>query len=673
MTRAARKPDPLELDPSVDAVLAEVLELWKPPPDITPSQWADEHYYLSSESSGENAGKWLTLPYQREILDVFGDDAYPSVTMFKSARVGYTAMLVAYIGYRIDIDPCAMLIVLPTDKDVSGFSKEFIAPMVRDVPKIAARIAPPKSRTSDNTITRKAFRGGYAQMIGAVSGRGFRRVTIDLGVADELDAWTPTAGPDGEQMALLKKRTETSSRPKIIVGSTGLLKGSSRIEERYDESDGRRYWVPCPQKNCGKFQTLKWGGPDCHFGIKWPREERAESDTLVYYPETATGRHRPELAYYLCEHCAARIEETEKEGMVAAGEWRAERPEVKGHAGFHIWAGYSPFPGARWGVIAEEFLRVQHEPRRLQVFVNTVLGETWEEKYSVLDSDWLYRRRENYPRGEDGRPLVPRGVAVILAAIDVQTSPPRLEMQIEGFGSLEENWKLDYQVLPGDPSTPDPWRAAWDLITKPWPLERGGVGYISATAVDTGGHYADAAYAFCKPRTVFAQPSGGIASVFAIKGASTLEPGIIWPKEPSLKNLAKCPLWLINTGSAKDLIFDRLTIPEPGDPESPAFIHTPDYFREKWYAGLTSEKCTTTYNNRGIAVRRYSLKHEGQANEPLDLSVYSLAMLYALRQGGFDLEMAAEAVADPNPMVDEDARAHAPAARGGKMISKGVS
>lgn len=648
------------------------MALWKPPPRLTPSEWADRFYYLSSESSGENAGKWKTLPYQREILDAMGDDDYPQVTVFKSARVGYTAMLCAYLGYRVDLDPCPTLIAHPTDEDASGFSKEFLAPMIRDVPVIAAKIAPAKSRSSDNTITRKGFAGGFWRNIGSVSGRGYRRVTIDVGIIDEFDAFSPTAGADGEQLALLRKRTETSSRPKIIVGSTGLLKGASRIEARFEESDQRRYWVPCPL--CGEKQILKWGGPDCDFGIKWPREASEESAELVYYPEVGRGRHRPELAYYHCEHCGGRIDEAEKEAMVAAGEWRAERPEVEAHAGFHIWAGYSPFPGARWGAIAAEFLRVKDEPRRLQVFVNTVLGETWEEISATLDSHWLAARREPYPRGPDGLPAVPAGVVALTCAFDIQTSPARLEAQVEGWGAGEENWKLDYQVISGDPSGQEVWRAAWALITKPWNLERGGVGYITATAVDTGGHFADAAYAFCKPRAVFQQRSGGLAGVFAVKGKSTSEPGQIFPKEPSYQNLVKCPLWLLNVGSAKDIIFDRLTIATAG--ERPGYIHFPDYFRERWFDGVTAERCTTTYNPRGIAVRVYSLKREGQPNEPLDLSVYNLAMLYALRRGGFDLETAAAAVANYNPMVDGRARsAEAAAPRSGRRtgtLSKGV-
>ena len=42
--------------------------IFKPRPYLTGSEWADEHFMLSAESSSL-PGKWTTRPYQREILD----------------------------------------------------------------------------------------------------------------------------------------------------------------------------------------------------------------------------------------------------------------------------------------------------------------------------------------------------------------------------------------------------------------------------------------------------------------------------------------------------------------------------------------------------------------------------------------------------------------------------
>ncbi len=105
--------------------------------------------------------------------------------------------------------------------------------------------------------------------------------------------------------------------------------------------------------------------------------------------------HHPETAHFICQHCGSVIEEKDKVEMLEAGEWRATRP-FKGHAGFHIWAAYSVFPNASWGRLAAEFLEVKNNPETLQVFVNTVLGETWEEQGESAKHDELLDRREDY-------------------------------------------------------------------------------------------------------------------------------------------------------------------------------------------------------------------------------------------------------------------------------------
>jgi hypothetical protein len=41
------------------------------------------------------------------------------------------------IGYFIHQDPCSILVVQPTVEDAKGYSKEEIAPMLRDCPELA--------------------------------------------------------------------------------------------------------------------------------------------------------------------------------------------------------------------------------------------------------------------------------------------------------------------------------------------------------------------------------------------------------------------------------------------------------------------------------------------------------------------------------------------------------
>jgi phage terminase large subunit GpA-like protein len=90
------------------------------------------------------------------------------------------------------------------------------------------------------------------------------------------------------------------------------------------------------------------------------------------------------------------IEERHKRSMVmpaASGSTSIPERRVRG---FHISALYSLFHGARWEALVEEFLAAQDDPSLLQVWVNTVLGETFEERGDRVDASTLAARCTTY-------------------------------------------------------------------------------------------------------------------------------------------------------------------------------------------------------------------------------------------------------------------------------------
>ncbi len=134
--------------------------------------------------------------------------------------------------------------------------------------------------------------------------------------------------------------------------------------------------------------------------------------------------------------------------MLEVGEWRAATEGDRRTAGFHLSALYSPWE--TWAEIAIEHGRVHKDPPRLQVWVNTKLGESWEDQAGdTVPADPLMDRREDW--SED----LPEGVAVLTAGVDVQGD--RLELQVIGWGRDEEAWVVDYRVIWGDPSGPRVW------------------------------------------------------------------------------------------------------------------------------------------------------------------------------------------------------------------------
>ena len=606
------------------------MRAWRPP-DRTPlSEWLDRNYVPSATQ-----GFWRTIPFQRGMADAFADPEIETVTIQKSARIGFTKLLVGYFCYRIATDPCGILIVQPAQEDAEGFSKEDLAPAIDATPAVAGLVADPRSRVSDNTIAHKSFPGGFLKVIGAHSGRGFRRITTELVAFDEVDAYPSGAGSEGDQIELGKKRAHTAAFPKFILGSSPKLKSTSRICQSFAESDQRDFIVPC--LHCDHGQRLVWGGVEADHGIKWP-----------------SGH--PEEAYYLCANCHSSIEHHELGEMVEqgfrqqgrGGGWVASRPGVVGHAGFRIWAGYSPFPAAAGGVLASEGMRVKDDPLKLQVFVNTVLGEPYELAGRSPNRHVLMLRREEYPTrptervdAVTGKPetelMVPEGVIWLTAWTDVQLG--RVECGVEGWGLGEENWKLEYHVIRGDTTARPLYDELWDYLNRPRHLARGGVAYIRASGIDS--RYAEeSVLAFTRGRSIYRTADGHRAYLWPTKGVSGSGP--VWPDKPQKRRPQKAPFYSIHVDSAKDVIFERTRrIDAPG----PGYIHYPMSFSEDWFRQYEAEHALDEVDRKGFPRRVYALKAGHRRNEALDVAVGNYAMLCGLFALGMSLEREAKKLA----------------------------
>lgn len=134
----------------------------KPPSKLTVSQWADAQRRLSPEASAE-PGKWYTsrAEYSRGIMDACSDPAIERVVVMSSAQVGKTEILLNVIGFHIDQDASPILCVQPTLSMGQAFSKDRLAPMLRDTPALKGKVQDPRARDSGNTTLHKVFPGGH--------------------------------------------------------------------------------------------------------------------------------------------------------------------------------------------------------------------------------------------------------------------------------------------------------------------------------------------------------------------------------------------------------------------------------------------------------------------------------------------------------------------------------
>ncbi|HID4567307.1 phage terminase large subunit family protein [Escherichia coli] len=371
-------------------VRAGLRSLFRPEPQ-TAVEWADANYYLPKESAYQE-GRWETLPFQRAIMNAMGSDYIREVNVVKSARVGYSKMLLGVYAYFIEHKQRNTLIWLPTDGDAENFMKTHVEPTIRDIPSLLALAPWYGKKHRDNTLTMKRFTNGRGfWCLGGKAAKNYREKSVDVAGYDELAAFDDDIEQEGSPTFLGDKRIEGSVWPKSIRGSTPKVRGTCQIERAASESPHfMRFHVACP--HCGEEQYLKFGDKETPFGLKWTPDD-------------------PSSVFYLCEHNACVIRQQELDFTDAryicekTGIWTrdgilwfsssGEEIEPPDSVTFHIWTAYSPF--TTWVQIVKDWMKTKGDTGKRKTFVNTTLGETWEAKIGERpDAEVMAERKEHY-------------------------------------------------------------------------------------------------------------------------------------------------------------------------------------------------------------------------------------------------------------------------------------
>lgn len=515
-------------------------------------------------------------------MDAVSDPLIDTVVVMSSAQCGKTEMLGNLIGYHIHQDPAPILLLQPTLEMAQAWSKDRLAPMLRDSPVLRGKVKDPRAKKSQNTMLHKTFPGGHITMAGSNSPASLASRPIRIVLCDEVDRYPASAGTEGDPVNLARKRTATFWNRTVILTSTPTVKGVSRIETEFQLSDQRYYYVPCP--HCKEMQRLVWAQ------VTWLKDE--------------AGKGMPESAQYSCVHCSALWTEIQRHKAVKFGEWRATEPTI-GRAGFHLSELYSPWSTLK--SIVSVFLEAKGRPELLKTWVNTSLGETWEDDGEGVDGLGLVARREKYPAP------VPMGALLLTAGIDVQRD--RIEVEVVGWGDGEESWNVDYRVIPGDPTRPQVWRDLDDCLGKTYQHETGTELHITSAVIDSSDQ-TTAVYAYVKPRQS--------RRIFAGKGVSGPgRPVAKVSRRVSGKKTRDVDLYQIGVDDAKGIIYARLQIEIPG----PGYCHFPADRDEEYFAQLTAEKLTVKFY-KGFP-RKEWVKSRSR-NEALDCRVYAFAALKIL-------------------------------------------
>ncbi|MBR2209010.1 MAG: phage terminase large subunit family protein [Synergistaceae bacterium] len=560
----------------------EINRAWLPPPDLTISEWADSERKIPPEASAE-PGQWRTsrAEYQREIMNAISNPFTERVVVMTAAQVGKTEILLNTIGYFIDQEPGPILCLNPTLEMGEAFSKDRLAPMIRDTPVLQNKIKDPRSRDSGNTLRHKKFVGGHITIAGANSPASLASRPIRILLCDEVDRYPMSAGTEGDPLTLAMKRTQNFWNRRIVWVSTPTLLGTSRIEKAFNASSREEWCVPCP--TCGEYQPFTW--------------------------EQISYKDLPEPVM-TCTKCGAIHNEIEWKSGQERGIWIASNPDEKKARGFHMNAFASAW--ATWKNLVEQYQEAfRNGEEELKVWWNTVLGLPYENTNGAIEVEALESHREKY------NAELPDGVLVLTCGVDTQDD--RLECEVVGWGAGRESWGIEYRVFYGDPGLKEVWQALDDFLSKTWSYSNGDKLGLSCTCIDSAGHHTDEVYKFCKPRAR--------RNIFAIVGRG--QEGMPSVSKPTRNNRRHVTLFKLGVTTIKGTLFSRLKVEERGA----GFCHFPvddknghRGYDAVYFKGLLSERMVVK-RVRGRDTITWEPRSPGIRNEPLDTRVYATGAL----------------------------------------------
>lgn len=563
------------------------------------------------------------MPLIHRALD---DPRVVEVVCCKSAQVAWTdGVLLNYLGRRIDIEPCPMILMFPKEGDAKAFDREKFVPMVEATQRLAEKIPVHRTRHKDNTWDYKGFPGGFLKFVGSNSAGSVKSTPAPVVAVEEPDDANTNVKQQGDTIALLRERLKTFSRRKMIFGGTPTIDGLSRIWTAYQGSDQRKFWVPCV--SCGEYQVLTW--------------DRVTYTSDAVHKHEVFGSARPETARYSCAHCGGLWTDLEKNRAVRKLEERAGAA-FYGVAGYWINELYSPFPGSTMNKLVEKRLAAEHALRagddtKLRSFRNNTEGLPYAYKSTLPAADKLKERAEKY-----AELTVPWGGLVLTFGVDVQHD--RLAVVIRAWGRGEESWLVWWGEIYGrtmvcqwddDGTINRKNSGAWweldQLLTSAFTHESGVKLRVRAGTIDSSdGQTQDAVYAYVRRRLARGWMAGKGESHDPKKDIFTPPKLSIDTTNRHKPHPSGVRPFMVGTQIAKDLM---LGVDEQGGRvkltgNGPGRMHWYEGVRPDYWDQLTAE---VKVPHKTIKGRMVWACLAGRRNEGLDCEVYAMHAARSLK------------------------------------------
>lgn len=373
--------------PEMDVALRRrVAEAMSPSERLTPSEWCPKERRLKAGTT-EDPGPMKPWPWQAEFMDAPVD--YPEkqgAVMIKGTQLGISEAAISVVGWWADQRPSPILYLMPTDEKAREFEKDRLSYMIRNSPALQEKFF--LGKKAGETKASKEFAGGRLRLYGHGSSTKLQSDPYALVVPDELDAMSDFPG-EGSAWSMSKQRTKRFTQSWILAMSKPTLEGVGVSAIWENETDQRRFHVPCP--HCGEMEWLKFGQ------IDWDREHPAD-------------------AAYICEHCKEEITDAQRRKIVYEGTYLSTLPEGEAaerpFVGMHISALYDPKQTISG--LVREYLGCNSEPE-VQVFFNEQLGEPYTPSEQTVKQEDIADKATLQPKEK-----LPEGMRFVTMGVDVQ-------------------------------------------------------------------------------------------------------------------------------------------------------------------------------------------------------------------------------------------------------------
>ncbi len=408
--------------------------------------WAGKNRRLTrSESSEPGLFNIARTPYFVPIYEAAEGGKYRWIVVVCGSQMGKTEFLLNRTGYRLDTNPCPLMIVQPNKDLAKRFSKSRVRKMVDNTPVLWEKL----SKGVMDNIFEKYIGGCQLKIAWATSSSQLCSDPAGEVHMDEVDRMPRDVDNEGDPVLLSDARGSNSPDFILFAYSTPTIEGNSPIMTLCAMGTELLFCAPCTQ--CG------------HFFAPWLKD--------LWYPKNASSGRAKKEARIICPDCEKPLDDSWRKFALQPGVGQYIGPEQKvidgkvvgpvketSVASFRIPGLFSAWVSI--GESAEKWINANNDQDNAVASVKTVINTRFGELYHVKGD--APRLEEMEPlKAEPDSPELPGWTLLLTAGVDVQKRG--VYVVLRAWGPHGKSQKVLFTFLAGDTNEDQVWK---DLESK---------------------------------------------------------------------------------------------------------------------------------------------------------------------------------------------------------------